>query len=379
MKHTKKNNVFHILLRVILDAKWLSLLIFLTVSCAVVAALLPPLCLESIVNTLTEGTFPSWLLIFTYFALNVLTKLLDAGRESLLTISGQKLTRGLRHELCAKLSRLSTDVFVKQEPGVTASRFVGDVDTVEALFTSGIISMFADACKIISIFAILFVKNRGLAILLLLLFPPLYAMTRLFQKRMLASQLQNRAAIGRVSNHVPETIRCIRMVHTFRIEDYMRKKYDQYIEDSYAAVDRTNFYHALYSPIILVLNALIVAAVMLLSATGNPTIQFFFGMSVGTAVAVIAYIAQVFTPLESIGMEIQTIQSAMAGIHRIDEYLAQPERWDTEEGTYEPIPHTPSVQLDHVVFGYDSDSPILRDLSFTVQTGGRQIVISASS
>ena len=279
------------------------------------------------------------------------------------------MTRGLRHELCAKLSRLSTDVFVKQEPGVTASRFVGDVDTVEALFTSGIISMFADACKIISIFAILFVKNRGLAILLPLLFPPLYAMTHLFQKRMLASQLQNRAAIGRVSNHVPETIRCIRMVHTFRIEDYMWKKYDQYIKDSYAAVDRTNFYHALYSPIILVLNALIVAAVMLLSATGNPTIQSFFGMSVGTAIAVIAYISQVFTPLESIGMEIQTIQSAMAGIHRIDEYLAQPERWDTEEETYEPLPHTPSVQLDHVVFGYDSDSPILRDLSFTVQTG----------
>lgn len=217
--------------------------------------------------------------------------------------------------------------------------------------------------------------NRGLAILLLLLFPPLYAMTPLFQKRMLASQLQNRAAIGRVSNHVPETIRCIRMVHTFRIEDYMRKKYDQYIEDSYAAVDRTNFYHALYSPIILVLNALIVAAVMLLSATGNPTIQSFFGMSVGTAIAVIAYISQVFTPLESIGMEIQTIQSAMAGIHRIDEYLAQPEHWDTEEGTYEPLPHTPSVQLDHVVFGYDSDSPILRDLSFTVQTG-EQVTLS---
>ena len=59
---------------------------------------------------------------------------------------------------------------------------------------------------------------------------------------------------------------------------------------------------------------------------GNGEVQLFFGMSAGTAAAVISYITQVFTPLESIGMEIQTIQSAAAGVHRINEFLQLPER-----------------------------------------------------
>lgn len=76
--------------------------------------------------------------------------------------------------------------------------------------------------------------------------------------------------------------------------------------------ERTNFYDAVYSPVILILNADVVAAVMLLSASGNKMVLTFFGMSAGTAVAVINYISQIFSPVESLGMEIQTIQSAVA-------------------------------------------------------------------
>ena len=65
---------------------------------------------------------------------------------------------------------------------------------------------------------------------------------------------------------------------------------------------------------------------MLLSASGKAEILALFGMSVGTSVTVIHYISRIFTPIESLGMEIQTIQSAMAGVKRIDAFLAQPER-----------------------------------------------------
>ena len=91
-------------------------------------------------------------------------------------------------------------------------------------------------------------------------------------------------------------------------------------------MERTNFYDAVYSPVILILNAIVVAVVMLLSASGNQSVLTFFGMSAGTAVAVINYISQIFTPVESLGMEIQTIQSAVAGIHRINEFLALEEK-----------------------------------------------------
>ena len=105
----------------------------------------------------------------------------------------------------------------------------------------------------------------------------------------------------------------------------MEEQYDIYIGRSYQAMERTNFYDAIYSPVILTLNAAVVAVVMLLSASGNKNVLMLFGMSAGTAVAVINYISQIFTPVESLGMEIQTIQSAIAGVQRINEFFALPE------------------------------------------------------
>mgnify|MGYP000825649008 CR=1 FL=1 len=104
------------------------------------------------------------------------------------------------------------------------------------------------------------------------------------------------------------------------------RQYARYIDDSYSAMEKTNFYDAVYSPVILILNAIVVAVVMLLSASENPTVLKLFGMSAGTAVAVINYISQIFTPVESLGMEIQTIQSAFAGMERINEFYSLKEK-----------------------------------------------------
>ena len=372
IKNKLKNGVMRVLGNVIAHAGGLTAAIVLAVVGSVVIALLPPLVLERVVNRLTGGLSVPFYFALLYFGLTVLSCLFDSARESLLIIFGQKITRGLRYELCSKLSRMPADTFVRQEPGAVVSRFVGDVDTVESLFTSGVISMFADACKIISIFCIIFIKNSGLALLLILLLPPLFGFTRIVQKRMLKAQLENRVAAARVNNHVPESIRCIRMIHTFRKEEYMREKYDRDIQDSYTAIAKTNFYDAVYSPVILIVNALVIAIVMLMSATGNVQIQTFFGMSVGTAVAVIAYIGKVFAPLESIGMEIQTIQSAMAGVCRINEYLAEPERWETNGSLdMKDLADTDRscVELKDVSFGYERDNPVLENLSLKVAVG----------
>ena len=266
--------------------KWLSIGIILTVTGAVVISLLPPLVLGKIIDRIAGGNFPGFSMAAEYFLLIFLSGALESLRESFLTVFGQKMTHAFRSELSKKLVRLSADTLNKEEPGAVVSRFVGDVDTVEALFTSGIISMFADACRVISIF-----QNRGLALLLVVLIPVIFAFTRIVQKQMLTAQLENRAAMSRVTNHVPETIRCIRTIHTLGKETYMEKRYDDYIGESYSAVEKTNFYDAVYSPLILFLNAVAVAIVMLLAASGNAKILALFGMSVGKSVAVINYIS----------------------------------------------------------------------------------------
>ena len=298
---------------------------------AILLSLVPPMILARIIDGLTTQRMAGFAWIVAYFGLLALTGLMESAREGLLIIFGQKMTHTLRSGLMEKLVHLKADDLSRQEPGSVVSRFVGDVDTVENLFTSGIVSMIADVCRIVSILVVIWFKNRGLSMILLILLPFLLVFTRYVQKNMLISQLQNRKAVSRASGHVPETLRNIRTIHCLSKESYMERKYDEYLGDSYRAMERTNFYDAVYSPVVLILNAIVVACVMLLSATGSPRVLTLFGMSAGTAVAVMNYISQIFTPVESLGMEIQTIQSAVAGIRRINEFLSLEELPEREE------------------------------------------------
>ena len=382
-------SMFEVIRRTVLKQKILSMGIVLAVVGAIVTALLPPWILGSIVDSITGGNNVPVTLILLYFAFTVLTGLTESLRESLLTVFGQKITHALRSSLMDKYTHLTAGELTKQEPGSIVSRFVGDVDTVENLFTSGIISMFADACKIVSILVVIRMKNAGLALLLLVLLPFLYCFTRTVQKNMLKAQIENRRAVGKASGHVPETLHNIRTIHTLGKERYMEQRYDEYIAESYRAIERTNFYDAIYSPVILILNAVVVAVVMLFSASGNARVLTMFGMSAGTAVAVINYISQIFTPVESLGMEIQTIQSAIAGVHRINEFYAleelpehvrnQKETCENAEAAKKAAANIVAsdsafVELRHVDFGYD-DREILHDLSFAVRTG-EQVTLS---
>lgn len=298
---------------------------------AILLSLVPPMILARIIDGLTTQRMAGFAWIVAYFGLLALTGLMESAREGLLIIFGQKMTHTLRSGLMEKLVHLKADDISRQEPGSVVSRFVGDVDTVENLFTSGIVSMFANVCRIVSILVVIWFKNRGLSMILLILLPFLLVFTRYVQKNMLISQLQNRKAVSRASGHVPETLCNIRTIHCLSRESYMERKYDEYIGDSYRAMERTNFYDAVYSPVVLILNAIVVACVMLLSASGSPRVLTLFGMSAGTAVAVMNYISQIFTPVESLGMEIQTIQSAVAGIRRIDEFFSLEELPEREE------------------------------------------------
>ena len=395
----------------------LPIALIITVVGAVVTALLPPLILENIVDGLTAGNPMPITQAFSYFGVAALAGLLESTRESLLIVFGQKLTHGLRSQMCEKLSHLSADTLSKMDAGTIASRFVGDVDTLETLFTSGIISMFADACTMIGIYAVLWQKNRGLAITLLAILPLISLFTRHVQKKMLAAQVDSRKAAARTSGLVPETIHCIRMIHVFGKEGFMRKRYDRTLQEGYAAMERTNFYDALYSPVILITDALVTGVVMLLSASSSPEVRTFFGMSVGTAVAVISYISRIFSPIESIGMEIQTIQEALAGAKRVGEFLELPTRLETSEGAGEKAmvelgkasagtdlnrtaaagsdcaatvgsdcaatagsdraaaaepaksPAVACISLEDVSFGYEEEKMVLEHLSFEIKTG----------
>ena len=365
MKQKNDHGVFAAVRMAAASHRLLTVGTVLCVAASVAASLLPPLLLARVIDRLTAGLPLSFLAVLLYFGSLALEGVLTSAQESLLVLFGQRMTHALRSEMSRKLSRLPAGTLAEQNPGEVAARFSGDVDTVEALFTSGIISMAADACRIVSIMGVIAVKNTGLALILLLVLPLFAVFTRYVQKRMLAAQLDNRRAVAAVSGQVPETLHNIRTIRALGLEDYMERRYDRCIGDSYAAMERTNFYDAVYSPVVLLLNAAVVGIVMLLSASGNAQLLTLFGMSVGTSVAIINYISRIFAPIESLGMEIQTIQSAMAGVRRIDAFLDQPER------TIPPARRKAArgdVEFAHVTFGY-GERHVLKDFSMTVKQG----------
>ena len=365
MRNQKKAGVISALKAAVRSHRILTIGTLLCVAASVAASLIPPLLLKNIIDRLTGGMPLLFTAVLLYFGSLVLEGMLSSAQETLLVLFGQKMTHALRSEMSQKLIALPASTLVGQNPGEVAARFSGDVDAVEALFTSGIISMAADACRIISILAVIAVENTGLALVLLVILPLFAVFTRFVQKRMLAAQLENRRAVAAVSGQVPETLHNIRTIHALGLESYMEQRYDQRIGESYAAMEKTNFYDAIYSPVVFLLNAAVVGIVMLLSASGNADVLALFGMSVGTSVAIINYISRIFSPIESLGMEIQTIQSAMAGVKRIDAFLNQPERAIPQERKNAA---RGDVVLSHVTFGY-GEKPVLSDFSMSVKEG----------
>lgn len=365
MRNQKKAGVISALKAAVRSHRILTIGTLLCVAASVAASLIPPLLLKNIIDRLTGGMPLLFTAVLLYFGSLVLEGTLASAQETLLVLFGQKMTHALRSEMSQKLIALPASTLVGQNPGEVAARFSGDVDAVEALFTSGIISMAADACRIISILAVIAVENMGIALVLLVILPLFAVFTRFVQKRMLAAQLENRRAVAAVSGQVPETLHNIRTIHALGLESYMEQRYDKRIGESYAAMEKTNFYDAIYSPVVFLLNAAVVGIVMLLSASGNADMLALFGMSVGTSVAIINYISRIFSPIESLGMEIQTIQSAMAGVKRIDAFLNQPERAIPQERKNTA---RGDVVLSHVTFGY-GEKPVLSDFSMTVKEG----------
>lgn len=368
----KRNSVFAAVCGAAAAHRLLSVGTLLCAAASVLASLLPPLLLARVIDGLTGGIPLTFAAALLYFGSLALEGVLSSAQETLLEILGQKMTHALRAEMSRKLTRLPAATLSAQNPGELAARFSGDVDTVEALFTSGVISMAADACRILSILAVIAVKNAGLALILLPVLPLLAAFTRHVQRRTLAAQMENRRAVAAISAQVPEALHNIRTIRALGLEDYMSARYDRCIGESYAAVEKTNFYDAVYSPVVLTLNAAVVGVVMLLSASGDARVLTLFGMSVGTSVAVINYISRIFAPIESLGMEIQTIQSAMAGVKRINAFLAQPER-AAQAAESAAVPRG-DVAVDHVTFGYGGRT-VLSDLSFTVKAGEQATLV----
>lgn len=360
--HVKTKHVKLLILETMKQKKGLSLMLLTVALGTIVLSLIPPQLLKMIVDEylISDSTGRTqqfsifnpvgniYKMAVLYLAIILTVGLFDFMKEGLLTILGQKITRKIRESMMEKMSKIPGSYFSSNDTGTVVSRFVNDVDSISSLFTNGIIGMFIDVLKIIGILVSIWLFSGKLALIVCVMIPIIYGITRLFQIRMLKAQMENRKAIAIVNNHIPESIHNIQMIHSFNKEKYMEEKYEGYLKKSFDAIEKVNFYDSIFSPIILIIRAVVIVITVILSADGGNQFGLSLGISVGMVAAAIELISNIFSPIETLGMELQGIQQAIAGIHRVDEFLMEPE--ETEKNNFfsieDMIGNTPSNQVN---------------------------------
>lgn len=354
--------------RVVRKNKGIVAVLALAVLGVVAVSLIPPQILKIIIdNNLVpqnrEGLL-HWAVL--YLSALLLVGVFDFVKEAVLTDIGQKITKEIRSEMMGKLGKIDARFFSSHESGAVVSRFTNDVDAINTLFTSGVVGMAIDSFKIIGIIISIWLFSFKLGLITLLFLPVIYGITRLFQKRMLQAQIKNRLLVARVNNHISETLKNMLMIKSHSKEEYMEQNYNRYLLDNFQTMDRVNFYDAAFSPIIQILRAVVIGAIVVLS-TGQLN---FLGISLGMVAASIELISNLFAPIENLGMELQNIQQAVSGVRRVNEFYMEPE----DEGinnmltAAEIIPDRHDVRLSfqHVSFQYEAGTDILQNINLSI-------------
>lgn len=362
-----KSKVVSLIKSIFKENKYLTISLFLVIIGAIVFSLSTPQILKYIVdNYLTKKEsnllFPALL----YFSSILLTGVFNFLKEGIITIFGQKIIKKIKSEMMGKLEKIPLDYLSTNESGSIVSRFSNDVEAVGSLFTGGVVSMIVDSFKIVGIVISIWLFSYKLMILLLFIIPVIYFLSKNFQKKMLKAQKLYRVLTAKVNNHIPESINNMEMIKSFAKEKYMEEKYLTYLSDSYDAMDKINFYDSIFSPMILILRSVVVSVVVILSSD----YLSFLEISIGSVVASIELINNIFAPIENLGMELQNIQQSIAGIYRIDEFLNEKEESKKNISlTYDKIisNNNLDIKFNNVSFHYEKGENILENISLIIK------------
>lgn len=365
----KDNLVKSSIKQVIKDNVITVVFLILIVIGVVIISLLPPQLLRKIIdeNLVPRNSAGLLSLAVSYLGVLMFIGIFDFMKEGILTILGQKLTKEIRMDMMKKLETINAIYFSYNGSGTVVSRFTNDVDAISSLFTSGIVSMIVDSFKVIGILVSIWLFSVRLGIITLILLPIIFIIIRIFQKRMLQAQIKNRVLVGKVNNHISESLKNIQMIKSFSKESYMEENYKTYLIDNYRTMEKVNFYDSIFSPIIMTIRAIIIAMVVILSSKELG----YLGISLGMVAASIELISNLLGPIQDLGMELQSIQGAISGIHRVNEFYNEPDDEDknSELTSKTIIPNREDVRLafNNLGFYYEEERDVLQNINLEFQ------------
>jgi len=359
-------------------APWLPILAGVAACVLAGAALemVPPFLLKNIVDShLTtgkpEGLFPLALLYLAATGAAALTGFLV---DYLTATAAQSALRELRVRLFAHLQKLPLRWFDRTPLGDTISRCTADVDTIDTLFSSGLVSVASDLFRLLSISAAMMILSPFLTLVATVVIPPVYFITRAFRTRVRDAERDTRKATGMVNVRLQEYLGAVEVIRAFGRERAFTARFVLELKKMLRAFNRSNLFSTFYSPMMAMLSACAAAVILYAGASGAVS---GVGISVGTLTAFVLLFQRFFKPIIALGDDWQTVQSALAGLERIRQVLAEPVEEMPASGRPALVAASdgPVVEVQNVVFSYFPGQPVLRGVSLGLRAGEHVAVV----
>ena len=343
------------------------LLLILSVIGIVALQLIPPQILRMIVDDyLGKGIYDGVATLAAVYLAAVLVSYICEFFKTIFTAYiGQKVILEIRYRMSEKLMRLPMRYYHKNATGDVMSRFTQDVEAVNTMFSDGLVNMAVDLFKIIGILASVFILNQSLFVYTLLIVPVIVLISNLFRGRVYAAQLKLRKAMGRMNSFIQEAFSGLRLFKIFGLENRLSRAFAPLADEQINIRRKVNRMDSAFPCIMQILKAVIICSFVVLTTKEAGIIV---GVTAGTLAAAIDLLGRLFSPIEEIATEFQTIQQVFAAFHRITEFLDEEEETRIMKDEAKPDGEH-DILFQNVSFAYDDAGNILNDVSFSVKKG----------
>ncbi len=376
MRNNKQGLIGRSISQVFRKNWWLFALLAIAIAASISLQLIPAFLLRRIIDeNFSKGVLAGvWRLAVLYLLATAGANAVEFVKVVLTTILGQKILVRLRLLMAGRLAKLPMQYFVKTPTGEIMSRLTTDVDAINSLFSSGVVSMIADLFKIFGLLASLYLLAPQLLWLEAAVVPTVYLLANYFRKNILRAEKRVRACVAAIYTFIQEWLRGIRTVKAYGMEGGGEVKFQQPLREHLAAINAASFYDSWFPCVMQTLRAVIIAVALWLGAKNGTTLSL--ALSVGTLAAMVDLVGKLFAPLEALATEFQTIQQAMAGLERVREFANQP----TEDRrlTEQAADMSRGIEIEGVGFAYDDGPPVLKSISLTIARGEKAVLIGRS-
>ena len=285
------------------------------------------------------------------FVLALLAQFACAYGETWLTsMLGQRVMRDLRMQIFTHLQRLSVSFFDRNPAGRLITRVTSDVETLNELFTAGVVAGMGDVFTLIAIAVAMWIVDWRLATAAFIVIPPVLLVSRLFRKTVRDSYRDVRVRLARINSFLQERITGMRIVQLFGREAAERARFDALNRDHLSANLRSITAYALYFPAIEVLTSVALANLIVAGASRVEAGT----LTIGTVAAFLQLVRRFFEPVQDLSEKYNIVQSAMASSERVFKLLdTSPTVPDGATSAPDRVGRAVEVRFEDVWFAYD--------------------------